>query len=115
MPRSGEIPEWAQRERASDLEWIRENLHILQPAARQGFAQSGRGALISDTTVGPVHHEKGYGHPLYYLSAEEIEKQPWEDVKRLVRGYDPRWELVCVLLKQGRESAYRVGVPTLKK
>ena len=114
MPARGEIPDWAKRERARDLRWIQENLHVLWLAARQGFEQSGRGAVVTDTTIAPVKHQGGEGHPMYYLPAEQIEQQRWEEVKRLVRGYDPTWEFVAVFLKPGRESAYRIGVPAAK-
>ena len=108
------IPEWAQRERAQDLEWISENLHVFWPAAAQGFAAAGRGAIVSDATT-LVTHEGGQSHPFFYLPQLEIEQQPWREVIRMVRSYDPSWELVTVLLKRGRESAYRIGVPTQKK
>ncbi len=110
------VPEWAKRERTSDLAWIHENWHIFFPAARAGFEQAGRGAIVTDTTVAPVEHEKGKGHPFGYLPLSLIEghkeESVWGDVVRMVRGYDPTWELVCVLLKQSRESAYRVGAPS---
>lgn len=108
------IPEWAQRERAQDLEWISENLHLFWPAAAQGLAESGRGAIVSDTTT-LVKHKNGASHPYFYLPQQEIEQQSWRDVIRMVRTYDPSWELVAVLLKRGRESAYRIGVPSQRK
>ena len=46
-----QIPEWALKERESDLSWIGENLHVFLPAAQQGFQASGRGALVIDTTT----------------------------------------------------------------
>ncbi len=117
--RSPQFPEWAERERAGDLRWIQENLHIFFPAARQAFEQSGRGAIVTDITVIPVQHEKGVGHPFAYLPLSVIEAHQaeavWGDVVRMVKAYDPSWELVCVLLKKGRESAYRIGVPSRKK
>lgn len=105
---SGRIPPWAERERGRDLAWIQENWHIFWPAAAKGFEESGRGAIVSDTTT-LVKHGRGESNPFAYLPASEIEQQKWSDVIRMVEAYDPSWELVCVLLKQGRESAYRVG------
>lgn len=108
------IPEWAQRERASDLFWIQENLHLFFPAAQQGFQEVGRGALVTDTTT-LVKHPGGESHPYFYMSLSGVEEQQWGDVMRMVKAYDPTWELVTVLLKQGRESVYRIGVPSAKK
>ena len=109
-----EIPQWAQRERTQDLAWVGENLHIFWPAARQGFEEFGRGALVSDTTT-LVKHSGGESHPFVYLPSSEIEEHEWQDIIRMVKAYDPSWEFVAVLLKQGRESAYRIGVPSARK
>ncbi len=66
------VPGWAEREWGRDLEWIRENWHIFRPAARQGFEESGRGAIVTDTTT-LVKHEGGESNPFAYLTASEIE------------------------------------------
>ncbi len=112
------IPEWASQERTQDLAWIQENLHIFFPAARQGFQDVGRGAIVSDTTV-LVQHQAGESHPFAYLPLNVFEAHKkegvWDDVVRMVSGYEPEWELVCVLLKNGRESAYCIGLPQLKE
>lgn len=110
-----QIPEWARKERESDLAWIGENLHVFLPAAQQGFRDSGRGALVIDTTT-LVRHEQGMSHPFFFLAEKAIEeKESLVDALRMVRAYDPSWELVTVLLKpQDRESTYRIGVPDLK-
>jgi hypothetical protein len=109
------IPEWAKKERASDMAWIQENLHVFVPAAQQGFADAGRGALVIDTTT-LVRHEKGMSHPFVYLPEKAIEEQEtFFDALRMVRAYDPSWEIVSVLLKpQNRVSTYQIGVPSLK-
>ena len=40
-----------------------------------------------------------------------VEETGDEDTQRMVREYDPSWEMVTVLLKShDRTSAYRVGV-----
>jgi hypothetical protein len=109
-----QIPDWAKRERASDLAWLAENLHVFFPAARAGFEQVGRGAIVTDTTT-LVKHSGGESHPFAYMPAEEIYRSEWVDAIRMVKAYDPTWELVAVLLKQGRESVYRLGVPSAKK
>lgn len=98
---------WAERERAGDLAWTKENLCVFWPAAQQGYEQFGRGAIVIDTTQRPT----GEGHPFGYYSQELVEQTDDEDAKRMVREYDPAWELVTVLLKSDdRASIYRVGV-----
>lgn len=105
-PERGRIPEWAKRERQSDLRWIRENLHVFIPAAKEGYEQVGHGALVVDTTVQPV---PGAGHPFSYFPQAQINEHDDEDIKRLVREYNPPSELVIVMLKpEGRTSSYRV-------
>jgi hypothetical protein len=108
------MPDWAKRERASDLAWLAENMHVFFPAAKHGFEEAGRGAIVADTTT-LVEHEGGASNPFAYMPVGEIEEQRWKDVIRMVRAYDPAWELVAVLLKKGRESAYRIGLPGEKK
>lgn len=100
-------PEWAEQERAGDLAWIHENLHIFWPAARMGYETAGRGTIMVDTTSRPP----GEGHPFGYFDQTAIEQRMDEDTKRMVREYDPSWELVTSLLKsQDRISSYRIGV-----
>jgi hypothetical protein len=53
--------------------------------------------------------------PFAYVPADALAKSDWTDAIRMVEEYDPSWEFVAVLLKQGRESAYRIGVPSQKK
>lgn len=105
-PERRQIPEWARRERQSDLAWIRENLHVFTPAAKEGYNEIGRGALVVDTTVQPI---PGGGHPFGYFSQEQINEYDDEDIKRLVKEYNPPSELVIVMLKpEDRTSSYRV-------
>lgn len=116
------IPDWAARERTSDLEWIGENLHLFWPAAEQGFKELGRGAILTDTTT-LVLHKSGQSHPFFYIPQQQIEQaSEWkpghkedpgvfEDAVRMVQRYDPSWEFVAVLFKGRRESVYRIGVP----
>ena len=106
------IPAWAERQRAADLAWISENLHVLWPAAQTGYETMGRGALVIDTLT-VVEHEGGSGNPMMYAPQEVIEQRNDQDALRIVREYDPAWELVTILLKsENRESVYRVGVPS---
>jgi len=102
-----EFPEWAEQERTGDLAWIGENLHILWPAAQIGYETVGRGAVVVDTTTRPT----GEGHPFGYFYQAAIEHGADTDTQRMVREYDPTWEMVTSLLKsQERVSSYRVGV-----
>lgn len=103
----GRFPDWAERERAGDLAWVKENLHVFWPAAQQGYEEFGRGAIVVDITQWPT----GEGHPFAYFPQEIVEDSDDEDAKRMVREYDPTWEIVTVLLKtDDRTSIYRVGV-----
>lgn len=105
-PERRHIPEWARRERESDLSWIQENLDVFEVAARIAYEESGRGAIVVDTTVQPLAHG---GHPFAYFSQAQIEEDEDEDIKRMVRKYDPQQEFVLVLLKEkDRTSTYRV-------
>jgi hypothetical protein len=51
------------------------------------------------------------GHPFGYLPQEIVEQHGDEDTLRMVREYDPAWEMVTVFLKtHDRTSSYRLGV-----
>jgi hypothetical protein len=103
----GEFPNWAERERAGDLAWLRENLYIFWPAAQVGYQSVGRGAIVVDTTIRPT----GKGHPFGYMDQSAIELTGDEDTQRLVREYEPREEFVTTLLKtEERVSSYRLQV-----
>jgi hypothetical protein len=53
---------------------------------------------------------------MFYLDEARLEALDEPDALRMVRGYDPGWELVAVLLKsEQRVSTYRVGVPSARK
>ncbi|MCI0558934.1 MAG: hypothetical protein MN733_10595 [Nitrososphaera sp.] len=106
-PENQDIPDWARKERQGDLGWVQENLDTLWLAASLAFEDTGRGAIVVDTTFQP---EPGLGHPFAYFSQSQIEEENDEDTKRMVREYDPTQEFVLVLWKPGgRSSIYRVG------
>lgn len=108
MSKERRIPDWAEGERQSDLAWIRDNLHVFTPVANEAFQQYGRGALVVDTTVQPI---PGGGHPFGFYTQEQVEAYDDEDIKRLVRQYNPRAEFVVVMLKEeGKMSSYRIRV-----
>jgi hypothetical protein len=105
------FPDWAERERAGDLAWINENLHIFWPAAQASYQTVGRGAIVVDITVRPT----GEGHPFAYLDEEAIKQIGDEDTQRLVQEYDPGWEFIATLLKsRDRMSSYRLGIISAK-
>ena len=100
-----ELTDWAAKEREADLDWIEENLHIFIPVAQSEYDENGRGAII----VNASERAEGKGHPFGYLPQANIEEFEDEEVIRMVREYDPKQELVIVLLKpKNRESTYRV-------
>src|SRR5437667_12150984 len=97
------LPEWAKRERSSDLQWIRENLSVFWKAAQRSYAEQGRGAIVVDTTSRPT----GTGNPFAYMNEKGIENLEDADALKMVQAYEPSWELVTVLLKrQRRVSTY---------
>lgn len=100
------IPNWARLERAADLHWVGENLHVFWSTAKEAYGAHGRGALIVDTTSQPIVE----GHPFGYFPQEIIDQLGDEDTKRMIREYDPEKEFVILLLKSSeRTSTYRVG------
>jgi hypothetical protein len=103
----GNLPDWVEQERAGDMAWIKENLHVFWPAAQLGFETVGRGAVVVDTTARPT----GAGHPFGYLDQVALEQGWDEDIRQMVNEYDPSWEMVTSLLKsQERVSTYRVKI-----
>ena len=106
MPPDRPLPDWARRERDSDIDWIAENIHIFSPAAKEAFEELGRGALVIDTTSRPTEQ----GNPFGYFPQEQLLQYEDEDIDRMVREYDPETEFVVVLVKPNdRTSSYRVA------
>jgi len=104
-PEGAKIPDWALRERENDLRWISENYQIFWPVATSAFDEIGRGAIVVDTTV-----KIGEGNPFGYFPQDLIDQGDDDDIKRMVRKYDPQRELIIVLLKSDdRVSTYRVS------
>jgi hypothetical protein len=89
-----QIPDWAQQERESELAWINENLPIFELAAAVAYEDSGRGAIVADTTA---KLRPGLGFPFGYLTQEQIDEHGDEDTQRMVREYDPEEQFVIVL------------------
>lgn len=105
------VPEWAERERTADLVWIAQHLDVLWPAAQQGYQALGRGAVVVDITTVAIT-EEGSGNPMFYLTEAQIAARNFPDALRLVRTYEPSWQLVAGLWKaEGKESFYKLGIP----
>ncbi len=107
-------PDRNEHERAEDLAWIQQNLELLLLTAHVFYEQVGRGALMVDTTVTIIDNQ-GAGNPMVYLTQMELAESGRIDALRMVKAYDPAWEFVTSFLKfKGRESTYRIRVPTLR-
>ena len=99
------LPVWAERERWNDLAWIAANLPNFWSAAILAYQDLGRGAIVVETNF---RVPQG-GHPIAYLTEDQIARYEDEGINRLVKGYTPEEELVVILLKeQQRTSAYRL-------
>jgi hypothetical protein len=105
--RNPPLPEWALRERQTDMAWIRENLPTFWSTARTGYDAWGRGAIVVNIAPRPP----GEGYPYGYALQTELDLGENERVKQMVRDYNPQQELVVVLLKsEERNSTYRIWV-----
>jgi hypothetical protein len=112
-PENRNTPAWAQRERQADLGWMRidciraENLDAFSAIASVAFENTGRGAIVVDTTSQAM---PGAGHPFGYFFQDQIKELGDEDTNCMVTGYEPAQEFVVVLLKpQDCASTYRLG------
>ncbi|MCB0167499.1 MAG: hypothetical protein KDI79_24940 [Anaerolineae bacterium] len=100
-------PDWAEKERLQDLDWIRQNVHVFWPAAQTMYPSFGRGAFVVDVTKGYPSELQAFG----YLDQAGVDQSGEEDIKRLVREYEPREEFVTTLFKSDdRISSYRLRV-----
>ena len=104
-PEKINLPAWAERERWNDLAWIATNLPAFWSAAILAYQDLGRGAIVVETNF---RVPQG-GHPIAYLTEEQIARYEDEHINRLVTGYTPEEELVVILIKERqRTSAYRL-------
>jgi len=100
------IPDWAEQERAGDLNWIKENLPALETASQVAYQGSGRGVLFIDVAAQPLSEPvQMFG----YLPQSDVEESADEDTIRMVRAYNPNQEFVIILFKETeRSSTYRI-------
>jgi hypothetical protein len=62
---------------------------VFSAIASVAFENSGRGAIVVDTTSQAM---PGAGHPFGYFSQEQIEELGDEDTSRMVTEYEPAQE-----------------------
>lgn len=114
MERNGKPPEPEEiaAERRQDLEWIGEHLLLLQVIAQTGFLDWGRGAVGIDKVT---KIEEYPGHPFNYLPEQIVYEFLDNHTHKMVKEYDPAWEMVTILFKEDAKlSSYRLGVPYQK-
>lgn len=114
-----EIP--TAKERTADQAWIRQNMQLFAPLARDGYAGKGRGALAVNIAelVLRLHFEEGHPfnyHPshgewletanAYMPESERLDLLEWFD------HYNPDTELLILLYKFERVSAHRLPLPS---
>jgi hypothetical protein len=103
------VPDWAERERRTDLDWIEDHLLLCRAAVLDYYRLYGRGALVIDTTIDPEVHDEGL---LWYLPFTELQSLDETAVQDLVEAYDPAREMVIVLLKHGtKQNLYCITLP----
>ncbi len=97
-------------------------MYLFDPLARDGFASLGRGAIV--VNLAELIFRKNYeeGHPFNYRSLSHL--ADWFDteeftqtsqpvrVQEMLFEYDPSMEMVVVLVKDLRGSAYRMLLPS---
>ena len=104
-PEKNQIPEWAVRERQADLSWINENLDVFWQTAVTGAQFVGRGAIVVDVVSKPM----GSGNYFTYITQADLERFEDADVNRLLEKYEPKEEMVMVLIKpEERTSSYQI-------
>lgn len=101
-PENSKLPDWAQRERESDLHLIAENQNLFWTSAALAFVETGRGAIVVDTTI---QFMPDAGHPFGYVSQEQIEETANEETQCMVNEYYPSQEFVIALLNPAAASA----------
>lgn len=114
-----EINERLENERAYDAEWIKDNICLFDPLAREGFSTCGRGAIVVNVTELIQRKYSDEGHPFNYRSAENtdwlepgefwvVEGTHPDEVRGMMQTYDPANHFIVVLEKFVARSAYQV-------
>lgn len=99
--------------------WIRDNLHLFAPLAREGYQLVGRGAVLVNVMELILRRNSEEGHPFNYHTLHES----WLDsdalshhslrtnIRNCLDHYAPDREFVLVLVKGERSSVQRVPLP----
>ncbi len=82
-----------------DLACLRFVFEIIAHAARRGFADEGRGAMIVDLSHGP---EVNGGYLSLSRLLVELGQVPDEQWEHTLRGYDPATEFVAIVRRPDR-------------
>jgi hypothetical protein len=99
--------------RESHLEFIRINWPVAAAFAWQQYRRQGRGCIVFDVARAkdpPPGEPHLFGEtPGAYVPYRVVRAANDDDVKRMVKEYDPRLEVVFVFLRQdGGVSGYRL-------
>jgi hypothetical protein len=117
-----------QREEISERDsydryWIAENLHWFAPLAREGFAMSGRGAILVNLAELILRRNYEEGHPFNYHPTVErwLETDDFEDgtveaftrqkIRQGLEEYDPAQEFLLVLVRSPVPTFHRLKFP----
>ena len=105
---------------AADQAWMRQNMHLFAPLAREGFAQKGRGAITANVAELMLRLHSAEGHAFNYHAApgawletanafmpasERVRLTAW------LQEYIPDSELLILLYKFERVLPYRLSFP----
>ncbi|MGD8457003.1 MAG: hypothetical protein PVF83_11500 [Anaerolineales bacterium] len=85
-----------------ELAWIRDNHTIFQDLAETEYDERGRGFILVNTV--PPSGEKRNSY--WYLAQAVAEELEGDELKQMVRAYDPLSEFVLVLEKQNGVCSY---------
>lgn len=101
--------------RESHLEFIRINWPVAAAFAWQQYRKQGRGCIVFDVAKAqdpPPGEPHLFGEtPGAYVPYKVVRAAGDEDVKRMVREYDPRRQVVFVFLRQdGGVSSYSLHI-----
>jgi hypothetical protein len=123
MPTEQESAKPFERESAYDLRWIGENMYLFDPLACEGFERVERGAIVVNLAELILKRNYDEGHPFNYRAVRQL--ADWWDtdefaqmsqqmsVQEMLADYDPSREMVVVLIRDWKGSAYRI--PLLKE
>jgi hypothetical protein len=101
--------------RESHIEFIRINWPVAAAFARQQYRSQGRGCIVIDVTKAkdaPPGASHLFGETMgAYIPYKVVRVTGDADVKRMVKDYDPRVEVVFVFLRvDGGVSSYRLHI-----